>query len=1361
LLLAAAAATMSLAPLTPAASARGSSAANFSPALAPLSPGVAEAIGWGDNFSGQLGNGTTNSTSLPVAASGLTEVTAIAAGNFHSLAVLSNGTVEAWGDNETGELGNGTRKESDVPVQVSGLSEVTAVAAGQGDSFALLKNGTVMAWGFNQGYRLGIGGAEGPEQCPPPGSCSTKPVLISGLHEVVAIAAGEDHALALLKNGTVMAWGRNQTGQLGDGSFELSSVPVAVSGVTEAVAIAAGADHSLALLKSGKVMAWGANGHGQLGTGTTTGPEPCGEGHGCSRTPVEVNGVNEAVAVAAGELHSLALLKGGTLKAWGYNHYGQLGDGTTEDRALPVGVTGLTEVAGIASGRDHSLARLASGMAEAWGANEVGALGDGNTTESPVPVAVKGVRQVTALAGGGYHSLAIGSLIPVPTITSVEPNQGQASGGTSVTITGTHLNEVTSVKFGSAAAASYTVNSETSITAVSPPGTGTVDITVAIEGTESPTGASDRFSYAPTVLAVEPPYGAAAGGTSVTINGKNFREVAAVKFGGASAKSFTVQSETKISAVSPPGTGVADVTVTSAGGTSPTSSADQFSYAPSVTALQPSYGPKAGGTPVTITGTNFTEVTAVRFGSTSATKYTVNGTSSITATSPAGTGGTVDVTVSSAGGTSPTNSADKFSYGPTIATVSPASGATEGGTLVKITGANLSGATEVKFGSTRAATFTVNSPTSLNAVSPAGNGTIDITVTTPEGTSTTSTADQFTYNTPQCGGRNPVVTAVEPSSGPAESSVTIRGEHFFEVICGDIGNNVRRVIFGAQEASFSNGGPENVVAPVGTGTVDVRIEMQNGATSAINSADRFTYTRPVPSVTKLKPDHGPSSGGTSVTITGTNLLGATAVSFGSTSATSFTVNSRQSITAVAPVGTGIVDVTVTTPEGTSAANAGGRFTYGQPPPIVETGPAYYVTQNSATLYATVNPDGAEVTECKLEYGTTNSYGSSATCSPSPGSGEGAVSVSAPIAGLSPNTTYHYRISATNLGGTSKGSDATFATAPSPPAVETGAATSITQATATLNGTVNPNGAEVSSCRFEYGTSESYGSSASCASMPGSGTSPVAVSAAVAGLSANTTYHFRISATNPGGAAKGSDATFTTAKAVIPKHWYRNGALATGGLRLPFVIFGGSTDLADTSGLGEVHCKTVGAGYAENPAGKGTGVGKLQALAFYSCVAPQCEAQVKEKFGVAGRSVIAAENIALPPNTSGEGWVLELFEGGSPTSARELIGVPWQSFPQGGQKAHESPPGMVRLTILCTAPALQTVVTEGVFEGALEPEVGEAAAGELNGSSAAHPSTWSFTGASSGALHSEVGGEATYSGNLKYLGYNAEEVIGVK
>ena len=197
------------------------------------------------------------------------------------------------------------------------------------------------------------------------------------------------------------------------------------------------------------------------------------------------------------------------------------------------------------------------------------------------------------------------------------------------------------------------------------------------------------------------------------------------------------------------------------------------------------------------------------------------------------------------------------------------------------------------------------------------------------------------------------------------------------------------------------------------------------------------------------------------------------------------------------------------------------------PPAVLTGAASAVTQTSATLPGSVNPNGQEVTECRVEYGTTNGYGSIASCASLPGSGSSPVAVSASITGLTASTTYHFRVVAANASGIGNGPDETFKTLSSGPTVVTKAASAITQTTATLNATVNPNGNEVSECKLEYGTTETYGSSATCAPAPGSGTSPVAVSGSVVGLTANTTYHFRISATNAGGTNKGADETLKT------------------------------------------------------------------------------------------------------------------------------------------------------------------------------------------------------------------------------------------
>ncbi|MGD0454273.1 MAG: DUF1573 domain-containing protein, partial [Solirubrobacteraceae bacterium] len=196
-------------------------------------------------------------------------------------------------------------------------------------------------------------------------------------------------------------------------------------------------------------------------------------------------------------------------------------------------------------------------------------------------------------------------------------------------------------------------------------------------------------------------------------------------------------------------------------------------------------------------------------------------------------------------------------------------------------------------------------------------------------------------------------------------------------------------------------------------------------------------------------------------------------------------------------------------------------------PAVETGAASSIAQTSATLNATVNPNGEAVSDCHFEYGKTTSYGSSVPCTKLPGSGSGLVGVSASIEALAPDTAYYFRIVVTNPTGTSYGAAVSLTTKPAAPAVETGAASSIAQTSATLNGTVNPNGEAVSDCRFEYGTTAAYGSSVPCTPLPGSGSGAIEVSAAIGGLATGTTYDYRIVAGNSVGASYGAGATLTT------------------------------------------------------------------------------------------------------------------------------------------------------------------------------------------------------------------------------------------
>ncbi len=235
-------------------------------------------------------------------------------------AAVAADTILAWGDNSFGQFGNGTTTSSRTPVAVRlpAGTTVTAIAGSDTHSLALTSAGTVLAWGGNTFGQLGDGTT----------TSSSTPVAVrlpAGT-TVTAIAAGANHSLAITSTGAVFAWGENRAGQLGDGTTTSSSTPVAVRlpAGTTVTAIAGGLGHSLAVTSTGTTLAWGGNARGQLGDGTTTG----------SSTPITVK-LPPATAVAAGDFHSLALTATDTVHAWGANSFGQLGDGSTSDSSTP------------------------------------------------------------------------------------------------------------------------------------------------------------------------------------------------------------------------------------------------------------------------------------------------------------------------------------------------------------------------------------------------------------------------------------------------------------------------------------------------------------------------------------------------------------------------------------------------------------------------------------------------------------------------------------------------------------------------------------------------------------------------------------------------------------------------------------------------------------------------------------------------------------------------------------------------------------------------------------------------------------------------------------------------------------------
>lgn len=343
---------------------------------------------WGSNQYGQLGQPGNGMSPTPMLVAGLSGVKALAAGGYHAAALRQDGTVWAWGNNSYGQLGNGGLSNTQgKPMQVPGMSQVITVSAGYTHNLAVTSDGTAWGWGRN-------------------GAISqARAVPVQGLSAVLAASAGTDFSLVINHDNTVSGWGDNRYGQLATRAIKTyASAPVLIAGLNDIVAVAAGGSHALALSRDGQVWAWGNNSFDQLGTkpGNSVAPHPV-------KGLPEPDPANPVRAIAAGTLNSAVLYADGSVWMWGSNLYGQFGDGKSHSSSKPVLVSPVAGVAGVALGHGYTSVLAKDGSAFGMGQNAKGQLGNNTTSNARVPVQVVGRSGVGVLNLGASSSVGTSS----------------------------------------------------------------------------------------------------------------------------------------------------------------------------------------------------------------------------------------------------------------------------------------------------------------------------------------------------------------------------------------------------------------------------------------------------------------------------------------------------------------------------------------------------------------------------------------------------------------------------------------------------------------------------------------------------------------------------------------------------------------------------------------------------------------------------------------------------------------------------------------------------------------------------------------------------------------------------------------
>ena len=326
-----------------------------------------ELIGWGSNNFGQLGTGSQNPEPTPAK---VIEhpISKVSLGGRHALALDNEQKLYAWGSNKDGQLGLADLNETLSPTLVM-LDEVESISAGNKHSLAIKTDGSLWSWGNNAYGQLGTLSELN----------ANEPTAVEELTNVMQASAGGYHSLAVKYDGSVWSWGSNVYGELGNGSYDKQTLPAKILGLDNVIQVVAGHTHSLALTEDGRVWSWGNNFAGQIGNGLL------GEG---VATPIQIDELENVVAVAAGYGHSVALKTDGTVWTWGNNHYGQLGAENLFYSLLPLEVEGLTDVVAVFAGYNNTLVLTKDGHVVTFGDNHVGQLGDGSFEESATPISI-------------------------------------------------------------------------------------------------------------------------------------------------------------------------------------------------------------------------------------------------------------------------------------------------------------------------------------------------------------------------------------------------------------------------------------------------------------------------------------------------------------------------------------------------------------------------------------------------------------------------------------------------------------------------------------------------------------------------------------------------------------------------------------------------------------------------------------------------------------------------------------------------------------------------------------------------------------------------------------------------------------